>query len=351
MVEGTQTLDPASADRVRKLVKKGKFVGYAAREWHQVGLDGAMSAIQRRVPILFPLHADLRYLGRVQEQLLPRRAGLDFALRHSRIVLHQHDSRRGRHDPATRARRELSLLERSAREAPREPFHRYNLGVALRHLGLHGEAEEALRLAIKRAPADAIWAPDAYVTLSKAVGGQGRSAEAVTICEDATRLAPKWPGAWCALGAALIDDGRLEPALRAYTVALQSSEKMWRQSDAPDDTRWQIRTALGRIHLKRNEYERAAECLADGIALNSDNAELHLLIARAYEELGRPTDVGRHLDRATASPHGGAAAFVAAGDFFTKKAEDALLRGVIENPESRMLLERIERLRVARVSR
>jgi tetratricopeptide (TPR) repeat protein len=126
---------------------------------------------------------------------------------------------------------------------------------------------------------------------------------------------------------------------------------VWLETGLPDDTSWQIRAAVGRIHLLRGEYQQASECLAGGLALNPRSAELHLMIARAYEELGRPQDAGRHLDRAAAIPHGGAAAFAAAGDFFTKKAEDALLRGVIENAENRMLLERIERLRVARAIR
>jgi glycosyltransferase involved in cell wall biosynthesis/tetratricopeptide (TPR) repeat protein len=351
MVDGTQTLDPLSAEEVRKLVKKDRFVGYVARELHQLGMDGAVSAIERRVPVLFPLHSDLRYVGRVQEQLLPRRAGLDFALKRSRIVLHQHEYRGDGHDPAARARRQLPLLERSAREAPKEPFHQYNLGAALRHLGLRGEAEAALRRAIKRAPTGAIWLPDAYIALSRAVAGQGRSAEAVTLCEAASRLAPKWPQAWCSLGEALVNDGRSTTALGAYTRALKCGQKFWLQSDVPDDTGWQIRAAIGKIHLMRNEHEQAAESLARGIALNPRNAELHLLIASAYQELGRPTDVGRHLDRAVTIPYGGPGSFAAVGDFFTKKAEDALLRGVVENAESRMLLERIERLRVARAIR
>ncbi len=84
MVDGTHTLDPWSAGRIRRLVRKGRFVGYAAHELHQFGMDGAVSAIQRRIPVLFPLHPDLRYAGRVEEQLLPRRAELEFALERSR---------------------------------------------------------------------------------------------------------------------------------------------------------------------------------------------------------------------------------------------------------------------------
>jgi hypothetical protein len=44
----------------------------------------------------------------------------------------------------------------------------------------------------------------------------------------------------------------------------------------------------------------------------------------------------------------GAEAHLAFGDFFTRKAEEALLRGLVDNAESRALLMRIERLREVR---
>ncbi|HEY5243094.1 MAG TPA: glycosyltransferase, partial [Polyangiaceae bacterium] len=185
MVDATHTLDPASVDLVRALVKEDRFVGYAARERHQFGLDGALSAVERRTPVLFPRHRHLRYAGRVEEQLLPRRPDLSFELVRSRVVLHQHDHRADRYDPVTRARRHLPLLERSVREAPDEPFHLYNLGVALRHLGLNGEAETALRQAIALAAPGAIWGAPAYAALSRAVANQGLGAEAVKLCKAA----------------------------------------------------------------------------------------------------------------------------------------------------------------------
>jgi hypothetical protein len=44
----------------------------------------------------------------------------------------------------------------------------------------------------------------------------------------------------------------------------------------------------------------------------------------------------------------GADAYLSLGDFFTKKAEEALLRGLVDNAENPLLRERIERLREAR---
>jgi tetratricopeptide (TPR) repeat protein len=348
MVDATNTLDPASVDVVRDLVDQGEFVGYAGRQLHQFGLDGAVSAIQQRTPVLFPRHPDLRYAGRVSEQLLPQRRDLRFRLAPSRIILHEHDYLPDRSDPVSRARRQLPLLERSAREAPDEPFHLFNLGVALGHLELNGEAETTLQRAITRAPRHAIWGPSAHASLSRAVAAQGRKDEAVKLCKVATKLAPDWAQGWCMLGEALVDAGRTKAALRAYRRALKCGGDTWLASDIPDDSAWRIRAGVAKIHLSRGQYEEAAECLGPAVTLNPTNVELHTLLARALEALGRPGEANQHLDRAIAAVHPGPVAYAAFADFFTKKAEDALLRGLADNAESRSLLERVERLRAAR---
>jgi glycosyltransferase involved in cell wall biosynthesis/GT2 family glycosyltransferase/tetratricopeptide (TPR) repeat protein len=350
MLDATHTLDPASVDLVRALIKKERFVGYAAREVHQFGLDGAVSAVRGQTALLFPRHPELRYAGRAEEQLLPQRPELGFRLLRSGLVLFQHDHRAECYDPVARARRHLPLLERSAREAGHEPFHLYNLGVALGHLGLDGEAETTLREAIALAAPGVIWEASAYASLSRALARQGRMAEAVKLGKTATKCDRGWADGWCMLGATLVDDGRPQAALRAYERALKCSSDAGLASGIPDETAWHVRAALARLHLQHEQYEQAAECLRGAVTEDPMNAELHVLLARAYEGLRRPKDAGRHLDRATTAPQAGPVAFASFGDFFTKKAEDALLRGLVDNAESRMLLERIERLRAARAS-
>jgi predicted Zn-dependent protease len=329
-------------------VERDQFVGYAARELHQFGLDGAVSVVEQRTAVLFPRHPDLRFVGRVAEQLLPQRPDLQFRLVPSRVVLHQHDYRADRDDPVARARRQLPLLERSVREAPREPFHHYNLGVALQHLALQDEAESALRRAIALAPPGASWGASAHVALSRAVGAQGRMAEAVKLCKAATKWAPEWAHGWCMLGDVLADAGRQKAALRAYARALDCAGDTERTSDVPDDTAWRVRAGMAKIFLSRNQPAEAAECLDGAVVRNPMNVELRVLLARAYEDVGRPGDATRQLERAIMGAGPGPIAYAAFGDFFTKKAEDALLRGLVDNAESRLLLERIERLRAAR---
>jgi len=249
-----------------------------------------------------------------------------------------------------RARRQLPLLERSVRDAPQEPFHRYNLGVALHQLGLHAEAETELRYAVKLAPPRTIWSASAYGALSRAVAAQGRTAEAVKLGKVATRRAPDWARGWCLLGEALADAGRLDEALGAYARGLECGDEAMLPGDAPDDTAWQVRRGMAKIHLVREENAAAADCLAGAVALNPMDSDLHALLARAHEATGQSGDARRHLERAVTVARGGSGSYLAFCDFFTKKAEEALMRGLVDNAESRVLLERIERLRAARAT-
>jgi Flp pilus assembly protein TadD len=246
------------------------------------------------------------------------------------------------------ARRHLPLLERSVREEPDEPFHLYKLGVALGHLALHKEAETALRQAIELAPPRASWGAPALATLSTVVAAQERTAEAVYLCKAATKWAPDWARGWSLLGAALADAGRLKAALRAYGRALDCVGDTWLVEGDPDDTAWQVRAGIAKIHLVRGEYTEAAGRLRDAVALNPMNADLRVQLAHAYEAVGRPAEARRHLESAMMLAQAGPDAYAAFSDFFARRAEEALLRGLADNAENRGLLERIERLRAAR---
>ena len=130
--------------------------------------------------------------------------------------------------------------------------------------------------------------------------------------------------------------------------ALDCGEQSMLPGAAPDDTTWQVRRGIARIHFAREDYASAADCLTHAVALNPSSPELRVMLAQAYEGAGRSGEARRHLELAVAGAPGGADAYLAFGDFFARKAEEALLRGLVDNAESRALLEQIERLREAR---
>jgi hypothetical protein len=84
--------------------------------------------------------------------------------------------------------------------------------------------------------------------------------------------------------------------------------------------------------------------------MNPTNVDLRVWLAEAYQAVGRSGEARDHLQQAVSVARAGPGAFLAFGEFFTKKAEEAFMRGLADNPESRELLERIERLRANHAS-
>jgi tetratricopeptide (TPR) repeat protein len=150
------------------------------------------------------------------------------------------------------------------------------------------------------------------------------------------------------LGDARIAAGLPDEALQAYQRALDCGEQMLLPGAAPDDTSWLVRRGIARIHFAREDYDAAADCLRHAVALNPSSPELRVMLARAYESTREPGEARRQLERAVAVAHSGADTHLAFSDFFARKAEEALLRGLVDNFENRPLLEQIERLREAR---
>ncbi|MGD9996430.1 MAG: glycosyltransferase [Ilumatobacteraceae bacterium] len=340
MLDSSQTLDPTSGAVVRELVQRGGFVGYSAGQRVPIGFDGAAFTIERRAVVLFPSHPELRYLGAANEQLVSRHPDVDLALARSTIVVHEHDRRPERRDPGVQARRILPALERAVRDDPAEPFHRYNLGCALADIGLHAEAEVNHRRAIDAAAPHAPWVPAAYVSLARAVGAQGRKAAAVKLCKKATKRAPDWPLAWCSLGQALLDAGRPQKALTAYSHALDCSGG----GEGAPPVAWEVASAVGRVHFALGHHLEAADCLERALAASPGSDELRVLLARALEALGSSGESRRELELAV-SRRSGVEAYMRFGDHFADLAQSALLRGLADNPESSALRERIELLR------
>jgi tetratricopeptide (TPR) repeat protein len=186
------------------------------------------------------------------------------------------------------------------------------------------------------------------VWLARAVAAQGRPFEAAPLAATATELAPDWAAGWCALGEAWAAAGREDQALQAYERALDCSAPSLLPGAAPDDTAWQVRAGIARIHLAREHYAAAADVLGHAVALHPASHELRVMLAQAYEGAGRSAEAKAQLERAVSGPPSGAEAHLAFGDFFTRKAEEALLRGLVDNAENRALLVQIERLREVR---
>ena len=79
---------------------------------------------------LFPNRQDVRYVGRIHEQVVSRRPEVTLELIPCGVILH-HSGYRSAASRRGKAERDLPILERLAAEEPGDAFAAYNLGVTL----------------------------------------------------------------------------------------------------------------------------------------------------------------------------------------------------------------------------
>ena len=139
--------------------------------------------------------------------------------------------------------------------------------------------------------------------LAKRLLDRDRNLEAVQVCEEALRKAPRHARLWCSLGAAQRRLARMEDARTAYETALKH--------DAAYSQAW---SNLGEWHLASDHPEEALECLDRALKLEPDLLEaLNNRVAALYE-LGRFKDAELAARAAIESNPGVAALHVNLGN-------------------------------------
>jgi GT2 family glycosyltransferase/tetratricopeptide (TPR) repeat protein len=170
---------------------------------------------------LFRNRPDLRFDGRIHEQVLPaiRAAGGEVAWT-DLFVVHSGS------DPSAQAqerkrRRDLRILEKELSERPGHPFTLFNLGMTLVDGGRFTEAADYLRRSIAVSGDEESHLRKAYSLLVYAEMRLGRMQEALASCGRGRRLFPEDAELRFREGVLLHDLGRLDEAVRAYRDVLE----------------------------------------------------------------------------------------------------------------------------------
>src|SRR6185437_5975391 len=118
---------------------------------------------------------------------------------------------------------------------------------------------------------------------------RGRWADAVTEYQRALNVAPKQPGLHASLGQAYLQDHKPEEAQAEFRldreVDLQSTPDIDSLKDRKHLTDSE-RLLLGKMYFTLQQYERAADALAQVQGVNSENEEASYWLARTYQALG-----------------------------------------------------------------
>jgi O-antigen biosynthesis protein len=283
---------------------------------------------------LFRNRADLKFDGRIHEQILPaiRRAGGDVAWTDLYVVHSGSDT-----SPAAQERkreRDLRILDLELAERPEHPFTLFNLGMTYLDASHFAKAADYLRRSIARSGPEESQLRKAYALLVYAEMRLGDREGACETCRRARALFPHDAELRFREGVLLQDLGQLDEAKRAYLDVLEvrearhftsvdralagfkarhnlaivaaelgdldECEKQWRKvvREAPRyRDGWR---GLGEVLLRRSRLEQAsavAETLAKDVSLRSEGLLLMHRIALAAGDLSAAS---AELERANA---------------------------------------------------
>ncbi len=281
------------------------------------------SAVINAWPRLFRNRADIRYEGRVHEQISPSIARIGGMVARTDLVIEHRGYHQDFTDQLQKQARNLALLERERAEHPDDPMTLFHLGEAL---GLGGQVEEAAaayRAALARPNMPPQNAAVACRGLANCLLRLEDYPGVLTACREAGRLDPGYalPHLLAAMAHARLNHSQeaiteidtylnraaqQRPAAErvlehefspGFALSLKADcllalgrgeeaeamfrEAVARQPDAPEGY-----MGLGHIHAVRGEYADAARAFERAQALFDDLPRGHFALAEAYAAQG-----------------------------------------------------------------
>jgi O-antigen biosynthesis protein len=228
-MDSDDTIDADCGRRLRELAYRDSapgVLGYVIQvHCPGTGEDGVSDVTAVDHVKLFRNRPDLRFEGRIHEQIIPaiRRAGGELAWT-DLFVVHSGSE----HTPEAQQRkweRDLRLLDLENRERPDHPFTLFNFGMTYSDAERYEEAVEALVRGIERSGVGDSHLRKAYALLLFAQMKLGRTADALQTCERGRALFPEDAELRFRQGVLLHDLGRYQEAATAYRDVLNNHEE------------------------------------------------------------------------------------------------------------------------------
>ena len=165
----------------------------------------------------------------------------------------------------------IEAFKQAIRINPDDADAHNNLGVVYHKLGMHKEAIEAYKEAIRINPDHA----DAHYNLGVAYFFLGMHKEAIEAFKEAIRINPDYADAHRNLGIVYGELHKHREAIEAYKEAIRIN---------PDDATAYYNLGVNYYNLRM--YREAVEAYKQAIRINPDNADAHNNLGEAYKGLG-----------------------------------------------------------------
>ena len=281
--EEAHQLQPDSEEAVFQL-----GLCYLEKNWTKRALDCFQQALEKN-PKRLEYQEAVRLLERRRRYALPRVDGPGG------------DAYREAEEAVSRGllRRAHALYRKALEAEPANSTIRISFALLSASLGLWQEAIVACRAVLASEPEDVV-AAAACSTLAEALRAEGKTDEATRFVREFLESHPSKTSqavGYYELATTLADSGEdLDSALDYAGRAL---------SAAPDELKPYPLAALGWVHYKRNEFERAIDCLRKSSERAAQPTTFHHL-GMAYLAAGRPEEAKAAFTKAKTVARGGA---------------------------------------------
>jgi tetratricopeptide (TPR) repeat protein len=259
-IDADEELAPESWGPIQEALIRPHFGGYFIKIVNFMDEEGDANTYTHAPVRLFQLRPEVRFSGRVHEQVTPALDALDLPCAHLNGATIYHYGYRPS-DMAEKGKldRTVSLLEKEVRESPGDAFHWFNLANAYSVGRRPDDAIHAARMCIRHIHPENAFGTLAYQILASALNQVGKPHEALEACEEAEQKGFFTILNQFELAHALFKLVRYEEALQAIERCMAMP---WDESMTGDYgiVTHKARTLRGQI---LGELERFEEALAD----------------------------------------------------------------------------------------
>jgi len=260
-MDADDTIDAANGQRLRDLAEhadEGDTLGYVLQvHCPASNEEGELDATIVDHVKLFRNRPDVRFDGRVHEQILPsiRRAGGKVKWTDVFVIHSGYD-----HGPEAQRRkreRDLRLLSLELNERPNHPFTLFNLGMTYFDMREYEKAVGFLAESIKHSDPRDSHVRKAYALLVGSYRFRGQHAQAWQICQEGRRVYAKDPELLFLQGILQHHFGRLGEAAASYEAVLSERDDDHFSSLDKGIVGYKARHNLAVVHIDAGELTAA----------------------------------------------------------------------------------------------
>jgi tetratricopeptide (TPR) repeat protein len=206
---------------------------------------------------MFRNHPEIRFEGRVHEQVLPSIRRLGGEIEWTDIYVEHTGSDQTIEGRWAKYERDLKLLRLELVDHPDHPFALFNLGMTYADMQDHAAAVEPLRRSIEVAGSHESHLRKAYALLVGSLGQLGKVTEAWDVCQRGRELFPEDRELQFREGILAHRLGRLEEAVNAYRSVLDPSGARYFSSFDTGILGYKARHNLALVYYDQKDFARA----------------------------------------------------------------------------------------------